>query len=405
MILPPLNPTQAVVVNRLLFVDDDCNLLAALQRTLRKRFNFEIAVGGQEALEILKEKGPFAVVVVDMNMPLMNGVELLEAVAAVSPDTVRVMLTGNADQRTAAEAVNRGSVFRFLSKPCEPEELTATLDTALKQYELITTEKALLNQTLNGSLQVLTDILAMLDPDAFGQAQLRRSVVREVAVQLGLASTWDVEIAALLAEIGLVTLPSVLREKVRTRQVLTDNESQLVNRVPEFSARLLGSIPRLESVARAVLYQNKNYDGTGFPSDGVFGAEIPVGARMLRVVGAVVKMHLKGIPFPDALRAVLAGPEHYDPAVAQALSLCRSVLRRQPQAAANGTRSVPIAELAPGHVLLSAIVTVEGTVVLAAGVTLNAAQIQRLRNYSSLNAVVEPISVGIPTANGVSVVK
>jgi len=397
MILPPLNPKQTVVVNRILFVDDDRNLLAAMQRNLRKRFNFEIAAGGEEALQILKSKGPFAVVVADMSMPLMNGVELLEAVHAASPDTVRVMLTGNADQRTAAEAVNRGNVFRFLSKPCAPEELTATLDTALKQYELVTVEKALLSQTLNGSLQVLTDILAMLDPDAFGQAQLRRTVAREVAGQLGIDSTWDVEIAALLAEIGLVTLPPVLREKVRTRQALTDNERQLVDRIPEFSARLLGSIPRLESVAQAVLYQNKNYDGSGFPLDSVAGADIPVGARILRVVGAVVRMHLKKTSVTDALDAVMAGPEHYDSSIARALSRCSSSLRSENKTAGTGMRNVPLTELAPGHVLLANIMTLEGTIVLAAGATLNATQIQRLRNFASLNPIVEPISVDIPS--------
>jgi len=401
MILPPISSKQPMALNRILFVDDDQNLLSAMQRTLRKRFSFDVAGGGEEALQMLKSKGPYAVVIADMTMPVMDGVELLEAVQSLAPDTVRVMLTGNADQRTAAEAVNRGNVFRFLSKPCAPEELTATLDMALKQYELITTEKALLSQTLNGSLQVLTDILAMLDPDAFGQAQLRRTVVREVANRLGISSTWDLEIAALLAEIGLVTLPPEVREKVRTHQVLSSNERQLVERIPEFSARLLGSIPRLEPVAQSVLYQNKNYDGSGFPVDGVSGADIPIGGRILRVVTAVVRMRRKGTPVNDALSAILAGPEHYDSSVAQALTVTSSALQERPKTAATGMRSLPLGELAPGHVLLSDIVTVEGTVVLAAGATLNATQLQRLRNFATLNPIVEPISVDIPHTAGV----
>jgi response regulator RpfG family c-di-GMP phosphodiesterase len=400
MILPPLCPKPPAVVNRILFVDDDQNLLAAMQRTLRKLFNFDIAAGGEEALQLIKSKGPYAVVVADMNMPLMNGVELLESVTAASPDTVRVMLTGNADQRTAAQAVNRGNVFRFLSKPCGPDELTSTLDTALKQYELVTTEKALLSQTLNGSLQVLTDILAMLDPDAFGQAQLRRTVVREMATKLALPSTWDVEIAALLAEIGLVTLPPALREKVRTKQTLTDNERQLVERIPEFSARLLGSIPRMEPVAQAVLYHCKNFNGSGFPADGVKGTDIPIGSRIIRIVDSAVRMVRKGMPISDALSAILAGPERYDPAVARALVGCSSVLRVEPKAVATGMRSLPLAELTPGHVLLANIVTYDGTVVLAAGAALNATQLQRLRNFASLNPIVEPISVDRPSDAG-----
>ncbi len=383
---------------KILFVDDDPNILAAMQRNFRKQFTLDTAAGPDEALKALEANGPFAVIVADMSMPVMNGAELLELVRAKSPDTVRIMLTGNADQRTAAEAVNRGEVFRFLTKPCTPETMTAVLETALLQHELIVTEKALLHQTLNGSLQVLTDILAMLDPEAFGQAQLRRSVAHEVATKLGIASTWDLEIAALLAEIGLVTLPPVLREKIRTNQALSTNERQLIDRIPEFSARLLGSIPRMEPVAQAVLYQNKNYDGSGFPSDGVCGAEIPLGARVLKVVDSAVRMHRKGIPVTDAIRALLAGPERYDLAVARALSSCSSALNTKPKTATAGMRRLPLGELAHGQLLLADIVTQEGTVLLVAGTTLNSTQLQRVRNIATLSRVIEPIAVDVPPA-------
>lgn len=381
---------------KILFVDDDTNLLSAMQRTLRKRFAIETAAGGNEALEVLKTKGPFAVIVADMTMPVMNGVELLEAVAELSPDTVRVMLTGNADQQTAADAVNRGAIFRFLSKPCAPDVLLAALDTALKQYELIVTEKTLLNKTLNGSLQVLTDILAMLDADAFGKAQSRRAIVREIAVKMGIVSTWDLEIAALMAEIGIVTLPPVVREKLRTRQSLIPNERQLVERVPEFSSRLLSAIPRLETVSQAVLYQNKNFDGSGFPVDNISKGEIPTGARILRVVNDVVKMHSKGMAITDVVEVLKAGPEHYDQAVVREVAGCTSTLQVKVKSNAAGMRSLPLAELAPGYVLLSDITTNDGTVVLCVGTALNATQLQRLRNYASLNPIVEPIAVDIP---------
>jgi response regulator RpfG family c-di-GMP phosphodiesterase len=383
---------------KILFVDDDPNVLAAMQRNLRRRFVLEVAISGSEALEILRSQGPFAVIVADMSMPVMNGVELLEAVQVESPDTVRIMLTGNADQRTAAEAVNRGNVFRFLSKPCTPEALAAALDTALKEYELLTNEKALLNQTLKGSLQVLTDILAMLDADAFGQAQLRSRVAREVAIKLGHASTWDVEIAALLAEIGIVTLPPGVMEKARTRQTMTPKERHLVERIPEFSSRLLAAIPRLETVAQAVLYQNKNFDGSGFPVDNISRAEIPIGARILRVVNEVVRMHNKGLSLADVVDSLKAGPERYDLAVVREVAACGSVLQASPKANANSMRSVPLAELAPGYVLLSDITTAEGAVVVCVGTVLNATQLQRLRNFASLHPVVEPIAVDIPSA-------
>jgi hypothetical protein len=206
-----------------------------------------------------------------------------------------------------------------------------------------------------------------------------------------------VEIAALLAEIGIVTLPPVVREKLRSRQSLTINERQLVERIPEFSSRLLASIPRLETVAQAVFYQNKNFDGSGFPVDDICRTEIPIGARVLRVVHDLVKMHNKGTSVDDIVGALKAGPERYDPTVVREVSASVSVLHVKRGAAA-GMRSVSLAELAPGYVLLSDIVTAEaeGAVVLCVGTTVNATQLQRLRNFASLNPVVEPIAVDIP---------
>ncbi len=384
---------------KILLVDDDPNVLAAMQRNLRRKYALDVATGGNEAMEILKTRGPYAVIVADMSMPVMNGVELLEAVRQAWPDTVRIMLTGNSDQQTAAEAVNRGQILRFLTKPCAPEFMAGALDTALKHHELVTTEKALLNQTLKGSLQVLTDILATFDMAVFGQAQSRRRLARALAVALGSASTWEIEIAALLAEIGIVTLPTSVRDKMRTQHALQPNERLLVERIPEFSSRLLAAIPRLEGVSQAVLYQNKNYDGSGFPVDNISREEIPSAARVLRVVNEIVRMHGKGLSLADISAALGAGPERYDPAVVRAVPQCGHVLQASQKSSSNTLRGLQLAELVPGQVLLSDVTTLDGTVVLCVGTTLNATQIQRLRNFASLKPVVEPIPVEIPPAS------
>ena len=90
---------------KILFVDDEPNVLQSMERQLRKRFSLRTAEGGEEALRILKEEGPFAVIVSDMRMPGMDGVQLLSRTKEIYPDTVRLMLTGNADQDTAVDAV------------------------------------------------------------------------------------------------------------------------------------------------------------------------------------------------------------------------------------------------------------------------------------------------------------
>lgn len=378
---------------RVLVVDDDANLLAAMQRNLRKLYALELAPGGREALQAVKEHGPFAVIVTDMSMPVMNGVELLEEVQRLAPDTVRLMLTGNADQACAVAAVNRGHVHRFLNKPCPAEALIPAIDDGIRQHQILTAERVLLDQTLNGALQVLTDILAGLDSDAFGTAQLRRTLAREVARDLGVGSTWDIEIAAQLADLGRVTLPPALREKIRARHLMTANERNLIERVPEFSSRLLAHIPRLERVAQAVLCQNKNFDGSGFPADERTGADIPLGGRILRALNALLAMQQNGMPPQDAIMAIKAGPEHYDPAVARSLAVCLPLLKTAPASVATGIRAVTLDELQPGCRLMADIVTFDGVMVLASGAVLEPAHLQRLRNFAALNPVVEPITV------------
>lgn len=121
--------------HRILFVDDDAKLLAAFQRTFRKEFTFDTAIGGEEALQLLAKQGPYALLVVDMQMPLMDGIEFLEQARPVAPHAVTIMLTGNADRQTELEALNRGHVFKFLSKPCPPEMLLPAIRCGLEKFE------------------------------------------------------------------------------------------------------------------------------------------------------------------------------------------------------------------------------------------------------------------------------
>lgn len=128
--------------NRVLVVDDEPNFLAAVRRGLRGRFDVTTVESGEEALRAIAEAGPFSVVLCDMQMPRMNGIETLRRIRELTPDTVRMMLTGNADQGTAVEAINEGRVYRFLSKPCPTEMLAQAIDSAIKVYQDAAAERA-----------------------------------------------------------------------------------------------------------------------------------------------------------------------------------------------------------------------------------------------------------------------
>src|ERR1022692_3828271 len=132
---------RTIMVEKILLVDDESSILDGYRRSLRREFEIETAVSGKQALSLVAETGPYAVVVSDMRMPEMDGIELLSSIKAQSPDTIRIMLTGNADMDTAIHAINEGSIFRFLNKPCSKEVMAKTLTAALVQFRLVTAEK------------------------------------------------------------------------------------------------------------------------------------------------------------------------------------------------------------------------------------------------------------------------
>lgn len=143
---------------RILCVDDEKNVLEGLTRTLRSLYNVETAVGGPQGIDAMKTRGEFAIVISDLRMPQMTGVQFLKEARSIAPSTVRVLLTGQGDMEAAIGAVNDGNIFRFLTKPCPTDVLVNALAASTEQYRLVTSERVLLEQTLRGSIEALTEI-------------------------------------------------------------------------------------------------------------------------------------------------------------------------------------------------------------------------------------------------------
>jgi CheY-like chemotaxis protein len=195
------------MAEKVLLVDDEEQVLHGYHRVLHRRFELEVAMGGLQALQAMEQHGPFAVLVADMRMPGMSGLDLLQSAQALSPDTTRIMLTGNLDLQTAMDAINHGQVFRFLTKPCTPEHLTEAIQAGLRQHQLVVAEQELLQHTLMGSLQVFTDLLSGLDPEYYGRGRVLRERAVLLARALRFEPEWDLETAALLLPLGRLTLP------------------------------------------------------------------------------------------------------------------------------------------------------------------------------------------------------
>lgn len=133
---------------KILFIDDDRNVLQALERELEGVFDFETAASAAAGLVALEKNGPFAVIVSDYFMPGMDGIELLSRARQTAPDCVRLMLTGHTDLATAIDAVNQGNIFRLLTKPWDHDLLVQSLNAAIAQYRLVMVEKELLAKTI-----------------------------------------------------------------------------------------------------------------------------------------------------------------------------------------------------------------------------------------------------------------
>lgn len=384
--------------DRILFVDDDPNLLAAFQRNFRKQFVFDTALGAEEALRLVQTSGPYAVVVADMNMPGMNGIELLERIQAASPDCVRLMLTGNADQQTAVDAVNRGAVFRFLNKPCPSEDLARAVEAALRQHELLRVERELLEGTVSGSVRMLTDVLGMVAPDALGRGQLLCQSMNRIATKTGVGPAWELELSAMLVNIGYAVVPPLLLRKLGTAAELSQQERAIVRRTPQAGHDLLIGIPRFQGVARNILYQAAHFDGGGFPDDGLAGDRLPIGARLIKILNDRLDLENDGVVKTRALEAMRARQGHYDPVLLEQCFGCMTDFMASAITKERPVLALSIQDLAPDDVVVSDIQTREGLTLIRAGSSLTIMIIRRLLNFVELGNVNEPVFVQRPEA-------
>lgn len=375
---------------KILLVDDDENILHGYHRSLQKTFDLEVAMGGAQAIQALENHGPFAVIVADMRMPGLSGLDLLQEAQRIAPDTTRIMLTGNLDQKTAADAVNEGQVFRFLTKPCPSAVLALTIQAGLRQHQLVIAEKELLQKTLMGSLQVLMDLLANVDPEAYGRGKVLRERALLLAQALKDPDAWDLELASLLLPIGRIALPPELLTKLKAKAPLEAREQALLEQVPETGARLLQNIPRLDKVAQILRYHTKGFDGTGFPHDGLRGADLPMGARILKALTDFTDLEQQRRSRAVALAELSLHAERYDSQVLQALE----AQFRVAVAPAPAPESLcPVAELKEGMTLARSILTSTGRPVLLSGLRLGAAHLELLRVVAEMLDLQEPIHI------------
>jgi len=371
---------------KILLVDDEPNVLDGYRRNLSREFALDTAEGGREALAMATEKGPYAVVISDMRMPGMDGVQLLSRINALSPDTIRVMLTGATDRDTAINAINEGRIFRFLSKPCTKDVMASTITAALVQYRLVTAEKQLLEQTLSGALQVLTEVLSLVNPAAFSRAERARRYIHHVVTAMKLGNPWQYEVAAMLSQLGCVTLAPETIDAVYQGQPLPENEQQQYDAHPGIAATLLHKIPRLEPVAWMIEHQNR----PASDSEASEAGEMRQGAEILRLILAYEQAIHRGASRTEAAHTLSRQYRNFSPAFFQAL------VTLDPNAEDSEVRKCPIEDLAAGMIVQEEVRSVAGTLLVSKGQEVTPAVISKLKNFQSRRAVGNDVAVALP---------
>lgn len=305
---------------KVLLVDDEEHVLSGYKRNLRSHFDVYTAAGGKLGLISVQKDGPFAVVVSDFKMPEMNGNQFLSQVKGIAPDTIRMMLTGYADLPTTIDAVNDGNIFRLLTKPCSSEKLIATISDGVKQHRLVTAEKELLDKTLKGTIKVLIEILATVNPAAFSRVSRFQRFIPSISTLLNIHDKWELEVATLLSQIGLVTMPSDLLNKMFAGEQLEKEQEEVYNSHPNVGKSLIGNIPRLENIAEAVQYQFHSYTSLKGTNENIkSGDSLPLVARILRVLNSFDTHVSAGCSPEEAYKKLKETEELFDPNVMIAL--------------------------------------------------------------------------------------
>lgn len=377
--------------SRVLCVDDEPAILQAIRRQFHGKLQLDTALGPQEGLAALMRQGPYAVVVADMRMPVMDGATFLSEVRQRAPDTVRIMLTGNAEQETAVAAVNKASVFRFLNKPCPPEQLLQAVQEGIAQHHATCTERQLLETTLKGCIKILTEILALVNPQASGETGLLRETAAKLATELGLPQSWQLDVASMLCRLGVVTLPPELASRARDDEALGREGREMLAHVPEIGHRLLSQIPRLEEVAEIVLHHERAFDGGGSPAEGPKGSAIPQGARILRCANEYARLVSGGLTGGQAQERLRVRDGAFDPEVLAALS--RLVARQEAERQQQSVRAIELCELLPGQVVAAPILALDGRLLLREGYPISAVMLERIRNLARMHGVRQPILI------------
>ncbi len=381
---------------RILIAEDDRVTRRLLEVTLNKwGYDAVAACDGSQAWEILQNEDAPKLVLLDWMMPGLSGVEICEK-ARDTPhlqSTYIIMLTTKMQKEDIITGLRAGA-DDYVTKPFDSEELHARVQVGVRVVELqeslsnrMKEIKELLEKTLTGSVAVLSEILSMANPAAFSRGVRISYYVKSIAAQLQLSDLWQVELAALLSQIGYITLPPNILRKLNEGETLSPDEQKTYYSHPSSAgSKLIANIPRLESVARMIEGQRQSPRTDASPTDQSEENTIVLGTEILKVAIAFDQLMARS-PSPELALSKLSNlPDKYNPRIVEALG-------QVPMSNVIATKEIMVRELRIGMTLYEDVQTEEGVLLVSKGQEVTTVIVECLQNFAATVGVKEPFLV------------
>ena len=392
---------------KVLYVDDEENLLFSFRSLVRNQKAEVYTLSDSTMIEeFLESNGPFAVVFSDQRMPGKDGVAVLREVASVSPDTMRVLVTGYADMEAVKGAINDGGIIQYISKPWEDNEVRLIVSDLVGRYNVEAERRFLLSElkrknetlqlllegTVTGVVKILSDVAASVGEEVAGQnlrvKKLGQAILKMMP-EISQKENWEINQALELFNLGLAFLPPLVQFRINKEGIGITNRDPVAKDHHLLAAYLLKDIPRFEGVANILLLMQKQFNGEGEPCQNrAKGRDLPLGSRILRILIDLDSLSKGNFRGRKVLEQMKKRTEFYDvDLIDRLLDVKPTRLKERKEA------RLPINLLSVGMVLLQDLVTVGGQQILRKNSTLTETACKLLSQWGTIDPISSPVYV------------
>lgn len=379
---------------RILIVDDTDEYRVSFSELVKSLEHdpYEAADGAQ-ALEFVKTQFVPDIILLDIQMPEMDGYQVLEKLKADEVlKTIPVIMVTTIDNIESVIRCIQLGADDYITKPIQPEILKARISNSLVKLDYLKVKQEMLEKTLTGTIRMASDILLIVNPQIFGFASRVRKLAHLVADSMKIKDCWMIDLASIFIFTGCVTIPDDITERLFNGKSITANERKNYEESVLVSYRLIKNIPRLEKVAVIIKYCHKKINGAGVPEDEILHkTQIPDGSKILKVVMDYLELTITESNQTVIFDTMKTRSERYDQSIVE--NLKEVIIRESMQE----VKEVMIKNLVQDMVFAEDVHTEKGDVKLASKwQEATMALIQRIQNVSQKMKIHEPVKVFIP---------